>query len=152
MGRWWPVVMSAVVGSLGFGPMAIASGAGAEVQKPRATVVIGGLISATLLTLFLLPTLYARYGRRETDIPPPDKRPDPGSSNLVKASLRVLVPALSATGLPATGARHCRPRHPPPAKTRPDHARNHPLYITTLHAIPLAPYSTNFPSSLPTPQ
>jgi cobalt-zinc-cadmium resistance protein CzcA len=42
--------------------MALATGAGAEVQKPLATVVIGGLISATLLTLFALPTLYARYG------------------------------------------------------------------------------------------
>jgi cobalt-zinc-cadmium resistance protein CzcA len=42
--------------------MAIGAGAGAEVQKPVATVVIGGLISATLLTLFVLPTLYARYG------------------------------------------------------------------------------------------
>src|SRR3546814_5034570 len=91
--------------------MAIASGAGAEVQKPLATVVIGGLISATLLTLFLLPTPYARYGRRETDIPPPDKRPDPGSSNLVKASLSVLVAALSATGIPVRGGRLCRPPH-----------------------------------------
>jgi len=53
------------VASLGFVPMALASGAGAEVQKPLATVVIGGLISATLLTLFVLPTLYARWGRRE---------------------------------------------------------------------------------------
>src|SRR3546814_3590254 len=65
MMRLRPVVMTALVASLGFVPMAIASGAGAEVQKPLATVVIGGLISATLLTLFLLPTLYARYGRSE---------------------------------------------------------------------------------------
>ncbi|MGE4322670.1 MAG: efflux RND transporter permease subunit [Sphingobium sp.] len=62
--RLRPVVMTALVASLGFVPMAIATGAGAEVQKPLATVVIGGLISATLLTLFVLPTLYARYGRR----------------------------------------------------------------------------------------
>ena len=68
MMRLRPVVMTALVASLGFVPMAIATGAGAEVQKPLATVVIGGLISATLLTLFLLPTLYARYGRREVDI------------------------------------------------------------------------------------
>jgi len=54
--------MTALVASLGFVPMALATGAGAEVQKPLATVVIGGLISATLLTLFVLPTLYARYG------------------------------------------------------------------------------------------
>jgi heavy metal efflux system protein len=68
MMRLRPVVMTALVASLGFVPMAIATGAGAEVQKPLATVVIGGLISATLLTLFLLPTLYARYGRHEMDI------------------------------------------------------------------------------------
>lgn len=63
--RLRPVVMTALVASLGFVPMALGTGAGAEVQKPLATVVIGGLISATLLTLFVLPTLYARYGRRE---------------------------------------------------------------------------------------
>ncbi len=60
--RLRPVVMTALVASLGFVPMALATGAGAEVQKTLATVVIGGLISATLLTLFVLPTLYARYG------------------------------------------------------------------------------------------
>ncbi|MBO9724839.1 MAG: CusA/CzcA family heavy metal efflux RND transporter [Novosphingobium sp.] len=63
--RLRPVVMTALVASLGFVPMALGTGAGAEVQKPLATVVIGGLISATLLTLFVLPTLYARYGRRD---------------------------------------------------------------------------------------
>jgi heavy metal efflux system protein len=52
------------VASLGFVPMALATGSGAEVQKPLATVVIGGLVSATLLTLFVLPTLYARFGGR----------------------------------------------------------------------------------------
>jgi cobalt-zinc-cadmium resistance protein CzcA len=62
--RLRPVVMTALVASLGFVPMALGSGSGAEVQKPLATVVIGGLISATLLTLFVLPTLYARWGRR----------------------------------------------------------------------------------------
>lgn len=65
MQRLRPVVMTALVASLGFVPMALGHGAGAEVQKPLATVVIGGLISATLLTLFVLPTLYARFGRRE---------------------------------------------------------------------------------------
>ncbi|MCM8732080.1 efflux RND transporter permease subunit [Hephaestia sp. GCM10023244] len=70
MMRLRPVVMTALVASLGFVPMAIATGAGAEVQKPLATVVIGGLISATLLTLFVLPTLYARYGQREAAAPP----------------------------------------------------------------------------------
>jgi heavy metal efflux system protein len=63
--RLRPVAMTAVVASLGFVPMAIATGTGAEVQKPLATVVIGGLITATLLTLIVLPTLYSRFGRRK---------------------------------------------------------------------------------------
>lgn len=63
MQRLRPVVMTALVASLGFLPMALGHGAGAEVQKPLATVVIGGLISATLLTLFVLPMLYARFGQ-----------------------------------------------------------------------------------------
>jgi cobalt-zinc-cadmium resistance protein CzcA len=60
--RLRPVVMTALVASLGFVPMALATGTGAEVQKPLATVVIGGLISSTLLTLLVLPALYARWG------------------------------------------------------------------------------------------
>lgn len=55
--RLRPVLMTALVASLGFVPMALATGTGAEVQKPLATVVIGGLISSTLLTLFMLPAL-----------------------------------------------------------------------------------------------
>ena len=57
--RFRPVVMTAAVASLGFLPMAISTSAGAEVQKPLATVVIGGLVSATLLTLVVLPVLYS---------------------------------------------------------------------------------------------
>ena len=60
--RLRPVLMTALVASLGFVPMALATGTGAEVQKPLATVVIGGLISATLLTLFVLPALYRMVG------------------------------------------------------------------------------------------
>ena len=56
--RLRPVLMTAMVASLGFLPMALSQGSGAEVQKPLATVVIGGLISATLLTLIVLPVLY----------------------------------------------------------------------------------------------
>lgn len=56
--RLRPVLMTALVASLGFLPMALSHGSGAEVQKPLATVVIGGLISATLLTLIVLPVLY----------------------------------------------------------------------------------------------
>jgi cobalt-zinc-cadmium resistance protein CzcA len=61
MTRLRPVAMTALVASLGFVPMALATGTGAEVQKPLATVVIGGLISATLLTLLVLPAFYARF-------------------------------------------------------------------------------------------
>ena len=56
--RLRPVLMTALVATLGFIPMAISSGAGAEVQKPLATVVIGGLVSSTLLTLFVIPAVY----------------------------------------------------------------------------------------------
>ena len=56
--RLRPVLMTALVASLGFIPMAISTGAGAEVQRPLATVVIGGLVTSTLLTLLVLPTLY----------------------------------------------------------------------------------------------
>jgi cobalt-zinc-cadmium resistance protein CzcA len=59
--RLRPVLMTAAVASLGFLPMALSNGAGAEVQRPLATVVIGGLISATLLTLFVLPSLYLLF-------------------------------------------------------------------------------------------
>lgn len=56
--RLRPVLMTAAVASLGFLPMALSNGAGAEVQRPLATVVIGGLVTATLLTLFVLPAIY----------------------------------------------------------------------------------------------
>lgn len=59
--RLRPVLMTAAVASLGFLPMALSNGAGAEVQRPLATVVIGGLLSATFLTLFLLPVLYVLF-------------------------------------------------------------------------------------------
>jgi cobalt-zinc-cadmium resistance protein CzcA len=61
--RLRPVLMTALVASLGFIPMALAGSAGAEVQRPLATVVIGGLITSTLLTLLILPTLYAWFER-----------------------------------------------------------------------------------------
>lgn len=64
MTRLRPVLMTALVASLGFVPMAIATGAGAEVQRPLATVVIGGILSSTFLTLVLLPTLYEWLERR----------------------------------------------------------------------------------------
>jgi cobalt-zinc-cadmium resistance protein CzcA len=61
--RLRPVLMTALVASLGFVPMAIATGAGAEVQRPLATVVIGGIISSTILTLLVLPALYMLFRR-----------------------------------------------------------------------------------------
>ena len=68
--RLRPVLMTAAVASLGFVPMAIATGAGAEVQRPLATVVIGGIISSTFLTLVLLPVLYAWFERKSEANPP----------------------------------------------------------------------------------
>ena len=56
--RLRPVLMTALVASLGFIPMALATGTGAEVQRPLATVVIGGILSSTALTLLVLPALY----------------------------------------------------------------------------------------------
>ncbi|MBL8673939.1 MAG: CusA/CzcA family heavy metal efflux RND transporter, partial [Rhodospirillales bacterium] len=61
--RLRPVLMTALVASLGFVPMAVATGAGAEVQRPLATVVIGGIVSSTILTLLVLPALYALFRR-----------------------------------------------------------------------------------------
>jgi len=63
--RLRPVLMTALVASLGFVPMAIATGTGAEVQRPLATVVIGGILSSTFLTLILLPVLYSWFEREE---------------------------------------------------------------------------------------
>lgn len=65
--RLRPVLMTALVASLGFIPMAIATSAGAEVQRPLATVVIGGLITSTLLTLLILPTLYGWFEKERVE-------------------------------------------------------------------------------------
>ena len=63
--RLRPILMTALVASLGFIPMALNTGAGSEVQRPLATVVIGGIISSTILTLLLLPTIYRLVCKRE---------------------------------------------------------------------------------------
>lgn len=65
--RLRPVLMTALVASLGFIPMAIATGTGAEVQRPLATVVIGGIISSTVLTLLVLPLLYQLAHRKDAE-------------------------------------------------------------------------------------
>jgi cobalt-zinc-cadmium resistance protein CzcA len=75
--RLRPVLMTALVASLGFVPMALATGPGAEVQKPLATVVIGGIISSSILTLFVLPALYRMLHRAERPPRPADEAPIP---------------------------------------------------------------------------
>jgi cobalt-zinc-cadmium resistance protein CzcA len=85
--RLRPILITASVASLGFIPMAISNGAGAEVQKPLATVVIGGLLSATLLTLFVLPIFYQLFEKKRI-----------GQSSI---SIVLLILGMSATGLHA---------------------------------------------------
>lgn len=71
------VVITATVAALSFIPIALSSSAGAEVQRPLAIVVIGGLVSATFLTLFVLPTVYAFVDRKEEPQPPSGAGPEP---------------------------------------------------------------------------
>ncbi len=75
-----PVLMTALVASLGFVPMAVSTRAGAEVQKPIATVVIGGLVTSTALTLFVLPAVYRRV-LRSSSLKRPVGAPLPVSTN-----------------------------------------------------------------------
>ena len=75
--RLRPVLMTALVASLGFVPMAVATGAGAEVQRPLATVVIGGIISSTILTLLVLPALYVLFRK--------DAKPAPSNASSARA-------------------------------------------------------------------
>ncbi|MDE2078645.1 MAG: CusA/CzcA family heavy metal efflux RND transporter, partial [Burkholderiales bacterium] len=82
--RLRPVLMTALVASLGFIPMAIATGTGAEVQRPLATVVIGGILSSTILTLLMLPVLYRLAHGSDEDEPEsgPEVRPGSGQSSM----------------------------------------------------------------------
>ncbi len=66
--RLRPVITTALVAYLGFIPMALNTGIGSEVQRPLATVVIGGILSSTLLTLFVLPSLYRMLHRSEAEV------------------------------------------------------------------------------------
>ncbi len=88
--RLRPVLMTATVASLGFLPMAISTGAGAEVQKPLATVVIGGLVTATILTLIVLPLLYIIFTRK--------KRMGHPRTTLPLITLACLIVPVLATG------------------------------------------------------
>jgi heavy metal efflux system protein len=79
--RLRPVLITAGVAALGLIPMLFATGPGSEIQKPLAAVVIGGLISSTFLTLFILPTLYNVFER--TTRPAPHPLPDSASTKEV---------------------------------------------------------------------
>jgi cobalt-zinc-cadmium resistance protein CzcA len=75
MARLRPILMTGLVASLGFVPMAFSTGSGAEVQRPLATVVIGGLLTSTLLKLVVLPSIYPWF-----DPGRPASRPDEAAS------------------------------------------------------------------------
>ncbi|MGI4759827.1 MAG: CusA/CzcA family heavy metal efflux RND transporter [Janthinobacterium lividum] len=100
--RLRPVLMTATVASLGFLPMALATSAGAEVQRPLATVVIGGLVSATLLTLLVLPVLYALSERKKVVDPTNGPRPTPAKSLPVATLLLLLLPFIGQAQKPLT--------------------------------------------------
>ncbi|WP_426491510.1 CusA/CzcA family heavy metal efflux RND transporter [Hymenobacter sp. 102] len=102
--RLRPVLMTATVASLGFLPMALSQSAGAEVQRPLATVVIGGLVTATLLTLLVLPVLYALSERNAK--PHTDEHPEQPARTAVPTALLVLLVLglCSWLGVPAARA------------------------------------------------
>jgi cobalt-zinc-cadmium resistance protein CzcA len=101
--RLRPVLMTATVASLGFLPMALATSAGAEVQRPLATVVIGGLVSATLLTLLVLPVLYALSERVKAGGPPVESPPETVPTASVKSLPVAPALLLLLLGLPLLG-------------------------------------------------
>ncbi len=95
--RLRPVLLTATVASLGFLPMAISAGSGAEVQRPLATVVIGGLLSATALTLLVLPCLYVLFENMRRK-----RRKAPISTAIVLLCMLALPISISAQNLPMT--------------------------------------------------
>ncbi len=96
--RFRPVLMTAVVASLGFLPMALSNSAGAEVQKPLATVVIGGLVSATLLTLVVLPVLYILSDGWEKRFTTKGHRLSSVAVGLITGFIGILIFSSSARG------------------------------------------------------
>ncbi|MFD2247862.1 CusA/CzcA family heavy metal efflux RND transporter [Pontibacter ruber] len=94
--RLRPVLMTASVASMGFLPMALSTGAGAEVQRPLATVVIGGLIVATMLTLFVLPSLYILFEKAAHH----EKKPLKPVAPAAVVVLLLLLPSLAAAQQP----------------------------------------------------
>ncbi|CAG0988214.1 Cobalt-zinc-cadmium resistance protein CzcA [Phycisphaerales bacterium] len=128
--RLRPVLMTALVASLGFVPMAIASGTGAEVQKPLATVVIGGLISSTLLTLVVLPALYRIFtGRDPAGRPEPLtqdwERPESGPLEVHAAALPASASSDAIAG-PPPALPHSNPDPSSPASTSGTSPENRP--------------------------
>ena len=105
--RLRPVLMTALVAALGFVPMALATGTGAEVQKPLATVVIGGIISSTLLTLVVLPALYRLFGARDkaTSIEPWEKAESTDSEMVLASEANANAPAAASTKSPLPESR-----------------------------------------------
>lgn len=111
--RLRPVLMTALVASFGFVPMAFATGTGAEVQKPLATVVIGGIISSTLLTLIVLPALYRIFAARDRDPRPAEwekDQPTDAEVVLTTATATPIGDCLGASGASASSTRN--PQHP----------------------------------------
>ncbi|TGE10493.1 CusA/CzcA family heavy metal efflux RND transporter [Hymenobacter fodinae] len=107
--RFRPVLLTASVASLGFLPMALSNSAGAEVQKPLATVVIGGLITATLLTLLVLPVLYTFFTSDDADATPTAPTAPDGSPARPVVALSVVLALL---GLPVLGQAQTVPSAP----------------------------------------
>ncbi len=93
--RLRPVLMTALVASLGFVPMAVSTGMGAEVQRPLATVVIGGVISSTLLTLLVLPAIYLLFGSPSVT----KAETEEAKESAIEADLRQVPPADPTPGL-----------------------------------------------------
>lgn len=103
--RLRPVLMTALVASLGFLPMALSQGDGAEVQRPLATVVIGGLLTATVLTLLVLPAIYKTFTREKRTNPSHHMKPSlhPTQSLPIMTGLIVLL-TLAGAGVLSAGA------------------------------------------------
>ncbi|MBL8765383.1 MAG: CusA/CzcA family heavy metal efflux RND transporter [Phycisphaerae bacterium] len=125
--RLRPVLMTALVASLGFVPMAIATGTGSEVQRPLATVVIGGLISSTLLTLIVLPAIYRIItGRdpsgRPTPVPEGWEKPETGPLEVHPEDLATVPVVNTAAPAKVETTVTAPPAPPPPPPTPPSAA------------------------------
>ncbi|WBO86159.1 CusA/CzcA family heavy metal efflux RND transporter [Hymenobacter yonginensis] len=115
--RFRPVLLTASVASLGFLPMALSTSAGAEVQKPLATVVIGGLITATLLTLLVLPVLYTFFTNDDEEAPAAETHAEPDAPTPNTGAVSAVALGLLLLLLPFSGFAQTNPA--PPAPTGP---------------------------------